>query len=304
MEKHLTDTTNLSLEKGKQDGFRDEQYFIIPTEAFVDYAEHPLIKGLYLTDVGCFPNADNHYMEREEGAEEYILLYCVNGQGIIEMNGERYILHADELICIPKQMKHRYYADKKNPWSLFWVHFKGENTKYFPLDQRQVVTMISIHSQNRLTFLFDLLFRVLERNYTLGNFIYISQVLQMILAEVFYREKSDEVGTQNKHVTSIIRYMYKHLDGLITLDDLVHEFDFSKSYINAIFRSCTQRTPIDFFICLKMQEACKLLKSSDLYVNEIAQKLGYSDPYYFSRIFKKTVGLSPSAYKNSEYVLY
>jgi len=287
--------------EGKPDGFRDEQYFIIPTKAFRGYAEHPLIKNLYLTDVGYFPDAHHHYKEREEGTDAYILFYCVSGKGTIEIEGEQRVLHTNELICIPKHKTHLYYADEEEPWSIFWVHFKGENTRFFPLESSHVVTLISLRAQNRLTFLFDLLFRVLERNYTLGNFIYISQVLQMILAEVYFREKSDEVSSSNKHVTTMIRYMYKRLHQTLTLEELAAEFDFSKSYINAIFRSCTQHTPIDFFIQLKMQEACKLLKSTDLGVNEIAFQLGYSDPYYFSRAFKKTLGISPSAYRKSDF---
>lgn len=60
-------------------------------------------------------------------------------------------------------------------------------------------------------FVFDSLFRVLEGNYTLGNFIYMSQVLSMILAEVYYREKIHTTQEQNKHVTDVIRYMYKQM---------------------------------------------------------------------------------------------
>lgn len=286
----------------KRDGFRDEQYFIIPTEAFVHYAAHPLIKPMYLTDVGYFPNAQDHYREREEGIEEYILLYCIHGQGVVEINHACFPLASNEIICIPKHTRHRYYADEEAPWSIFWVHFKGENTLYFPFEPIHVIKMTSQHAQNRLTFLFDLLFRVLARNYTLGNFIYISQVLQMILAEVYYREKSDDVSLPNKHVTQIIRYMYNHIEHSLTLEDLSQRFNLSKSYLNAIFRSCTQRTPIDFFIHLKAQEACKLLKSTDLSIGEIARQLGYVDPYYFSRIFKKAVGIAPSVYKSAEYL--
>ena len=61
---------------------------------------------------------------------------------------------------------------------------------------------------------------------------------------------------------------------------------------------------MDFFINLKMKEACKMLRSSEMYIYEIAQKLGYSDQYYFSRIFKKVVGMSPKKYKNSDYFHY
>lgn len=72
-----------------------------------------------------------------------------------------------------------------------------------------------------MQFLSELLFRVLESNYTLGNFIYISQVLEMILSETYYREKHNA-----------------------TLEQVVDEFEMSKSYLNAIFQKYSRHAPM------------------------------------------------------------
>ncbi len=289
-------------EEKKQDGFKDEQYFIIPTESFEDFASHPLVKSLYLTDVGFFPNARNHYRERENGSEEYILIYCAEGQGYIYVDDREFLIQKQEAFCIPRGRKHRYYADEKNPWSIFWVHFKGENTIYFPLEDCQIIEINSRHGEQRIITLFDVLFRALERNYTQGNFIYISQVLSLILSEIYYREKVDEVSKQNRHLTAVIRYMYRNLDKNLTLSVLAEEMQLSKSYLNAVFKKYSGKAPIDFFINLKMQEACKLFKSTDMLVAEVGRSLGYEDPYYFSRIFKKVIGASPREYKEGDYI--
>lgn len=289
-------------ETRKQDGFKDEQYFVIPTESFENYARHPLVRALYLTDIGFFPKARHHYREREEGTQEYILLYCVEGEGCIQVENRKYCLHGQEVFCIPRNKRHKYYASEVKPWSIFWVHFKGENTVHYPLEECQVVSLGSKHAENRIITLFDVLFRVLGCNYTLGNFIYISQVLSLILAEIYFREKVDEASKQNRHITATVRYMYKHLDENLSLEDLSRELELSKSYLNAVFKKYANRAPIDFFINLKMQEACKLLKSTDMYILEIAQSLGYDDPYYFSRIFKKMIGVSPREYRNGIYI--
>lgn len=95
-----------------------------------------------------------------------------------------------------------------------------------------------------MQFLSELLFRVLESNYTLGNFIYISQILEMILSETYYREKHNTTLEQNKHVTNVIRYMYKHLNENLTLEQVVDEFELSKSYLNAIFQKYSQHAPM------------------------------------------------------------
>lgn len=291
----------MSSISGKEEGFRDERYVIIPTESFTEYMEHPLIKSAYLTDVGFFPKARSHYKEREEGADQYILIYCTDGKGIIEVDGQKYTLRRSDAFCIPKGAKHRYYADEKEPWSILWVHFKGENTKHFPLEEKRLVHMNSRHSDNRMMVLFNLLFRVLEKNYTLGNFIYISQVLLLILSEIYFREKMDESTMQDRHVTMVIRFMYQNLEKNLSLQQIADEVELSKSYLNAIFKAQTGRAPVEFFIHLKMQEACKLLKSTDMYVYEVSERLGYEDQYYFSRIFKKVVGMPPRDYKSGDY---
>lgn len=291
-------------EDRKEDGFRGERMIVLPIEAFSEYVENPLVKRMYLTDVGFFPKASHHYMDRKDGIEEYIFLYCIEGEGTIWVNGKKYILHENEAFCIPRFQKHCYYSGKENPWSILWVHFKGEDTQYFPLDECRIIRFKSSYASNRMMFLFDLLFRVLDGNYTLGNFIYISQVLSVILSETYHREKKNDVVEQNRHVTNIVKYMYQNIGENLTLDRICKEFELSKSYVNAIFLKCTQHAPMDFFINLKMREACSMLRSSEMYVYEIAERLGYKDQYYFSRIFKKVVGMSPKEYKNNDFFYY
>lgn len=277
--------------------FGSRQMVVLPTGTLHDYLEHPLVRRLYLTDVGYFATAKNHFRERENGCEEYIFFYCTQGSGTIIVENRVYTLHENEAFCIPKGKKHCYYASEKDPWSILWVHLKGEDIRYYPLEDCKMVTFDSKNTGSRMQFLFEQIFRVLEDNYSLGNFIYITQVLSMILAEIYCRKKEDTVKEQNSHITDVIKYMYSHLNENLTLEQIVQEFDFSKSYLNMIFRKYTQHAPMEYFLNLKMKRACELLKEDGSYVYEVAQKLGYADQYYFSRIFKRVVGVSPKDYR-------
>jgi YesN/AraC family two-component response regulator len=64
-----------------------------------------------------------------------------------------------------------------------------------------------------------------------------------------------------------------------------------------LFKKKTSRTPIDYLTYLRVQQASKLLDFSTLRINEIALKVGYSDPFYFSRMFSKIMGSSPKTYR-------
>lgn len=283
----------------KKDGFAGEIYIVLPTEAFSEYVEHPLVRRLYLTDAGFFPHAAHHYRERSEGIEEYIFLCCTSGRGMVEIDGQTFPLQQNEVFCIPRLCKHRYWADEEDPWSLLWVHFKGDDCCHYPLDSLRVCRLAATETVQRMEFLFNLLFHTLEQDYTLGNFIYLSQLLALILGETYARRQ--DVGTtalQNRQVTRAVRFMYRHLYQDLTLAELSEAMGLSQSSLSAVFRQCTGHAPMDFFTRLKMKEACNLLRSGKEYVYEVAQHLGYKDPYYFSRAFKKVVGVSPRDYQN------
>ena len=287
------------IDNKKRDGFKGERLIVLPIEVFQDYVNHPQVKRMYLTDIGYFPKAEHHYRERKEGVDQYIFFYCTEGKGVISVDNKEYILQKNEAFCIPRNKGHFYYACDENPWSILWVHIKGEDTKYFPLDECRIIHFSTEASINRMFFLFDLLFRVLDVSYySLGNFIYISQVLSLIMGETYCREKPKSVSSENRQVTYIVRFMYKNLDKNLTLKQILDEFKCSKSHLNDIFQKATQHSPMDFYINLKVQEACKLLRSTDLLIYEVAERLGYKDQYYFSRIFKKITGMSPSDYRN------
>ena len=105
-------------------------------------------------------------------------------------------------------------------------------------------------------------------------------------------------GAQNRYLTQAIRCMYRNLGRAMTLDELAEEVGLSKSYLHQIFVAHTGRAPLEFFSRLKVEEACKLLKATDHSIGEIAQRVGFGDPYYFSRLFKKAVGVSPKKYRD------
>ena len=283
---------------GVEEGFIGETKIALPTELFEEYIKDPIVRRLYLTDVCFYPHAEHHYRERQNGARENVFFYCIKGHGFIDIKDKHIELKEGEAFCIPLGVAHRYYAAKENPWSILWVHFKGEDAKYYPLDSLKVVNFNSDYATNRMMLLFDLLFRVLNRSYTIGNFEYISQVLGVILSETYMREKNYEENRDlNKHISDMVKYLSANIGKRITLDELSDKFKLSKSYINELFLRYTKYSPIDFFIRLKMDHACKLLKATDMRIYEIASEVGYSDQYFFSRVFKQVVGVPPKKFR-------
>jgi AraC-like DNA-binding protein len=109
---------------------------------------------------------------------------------------------------------------------------------------------------------------------------------------------SDSVDTNAaQKVRQSIVYMRQRLNRPLQVAVLAASVNISQSHYFAIFKRFTGSTPIDYFIQLRMQQACQLLKTTSASVKEVAGSLGYDDPFYFSRVFRSVHGVAPSEYR-------
>jgi AraC-like DNA-binding protein len=94
--------------------------------------------------------------------------------------------------------------------------------------------------------------------------------------------------------------MKEHTSDQFTLEGIARKFNYSPSRFSNLFKTKTGYSPIDYFIHLKMQKACQLLDLTDTKINNLALKLGYDDPYHFSKAFKNKMGVSPHKYRTEK----
>ena len=104
---------------------------------------------------------------------------------------------------------------------------------------------------------------------------------------------------QRDPVRESIAYMRANIDKIVSVNDFAKRLSLSVSHYSSLFRSKLGLSPIDYFIKLKIHYACQLLSQTEFKVNLIAEKIGYDDSFYFSRLFKKINGKSPKAYRQA-----
>jgi transcriptional regulator GlxA family with amidase domain len=100
-------------------------------------------------------------------------------------------------------------------------------------------------------------------------------------------------------LTKSIEFMRANVARSLSLQELSRHAGLSPARFSSLFRDQTGSSPVEHHIRLRMQAACHHLDTTALSVKEVAAKLGYDDPYYFSRLFQKTLGHSPLAYRRS-----
>lgn len=290
----------------KRDGFAGEKLISLPVTLLEKEMEkNPFFKGLFITHIGYFPKATSHYRDRRKGCKDNILIYCMDGKGWYQVGGEKYTAGANQFFIIPATHQHlRYGADEKDPWTIYWIHFSGDKLKalndYFSMDV--FLTPRSIHFDEYKIQLWQQMYDCLEKGYSAENLGYANLCLYYYIGSFLFPQKRTELlNKKSEDITDkAIEYMKKHISERLTVDDIAAIFNFSSSHFYSLFRKKTGLSPMDYFIQLKLQRACQLLDLSDLRVKEVAAKIGYDDPYYFSRIFTKVMGVSPAAYRKNQ----
>lgn len=110
-----------------REGFKGQRTIIIPSFIIEKIKQNPLGKMLYITDIGFYPTASYHYRERTaEEATENVLIYCVRGKGWYSLGKKRYHVTQNQFFILPEHEAHTYGSLEDDPWSIYWLHFKGD----------------------------------------------------------------------------------------------------------------------------------------------------------------------------------
>ena len=284
-----------------QDGFQGQIQYVIPRPVLAGAAQHILVSGLYPTDIGWYPHARQHYRQRETGAEQNILIICKAGKGWFEIDGGRKILRRNQALLVPKDRPHRYGASQRDPWTIQWVHFVGEDAPYF-LTLLRSGFILPIHPDltPKIDRLFEDAYESLANGFNQQSIICAAQIVRHILGLLFFSNKAFSPTTKTRQFRNLdqaIQFMKQHIDATLTIDQMAQQAGLSPAHLSRLFNQQIGFPPMDYFIHLKVQRACRFLTLTPLSIKEIGSRLGYSDQYYFSRVFHKVMGVSPAAYR-------
>lgn len=283
----------------KKEGFHGQKAVVIPRKIISDQcADHPVISSLYVTDIGYYPRAQYHYRERLHGIDQYIFIYCIDGRGTVSIEKSNYEVEAGEFFIVPANVAHSYMADEDHPWTIYWIHFKG--------NAAAAITELFVNRYNgykgfqqqhdRSLQLFDEIYHHLERGYSMDHLVYSNMCLQHFLGSFLYPKNDSNTSTLGPHHIAI-DYMNRHLDRMLPVEEMAASVNLSPSHFTYIFKLKTGFTPIEYFNHLKVQKACQYLLFTEMRVKQIAYELGIEDQSYFSRLFTKVMGVSPNEYR-------
>jgi AraC-like DNA-binding protein len=286
----------------KADGFQSEKIFVLSAYLMDEIMNHPLTRALFITDIGYFPHALNHYRERTNGCDSHILIYCVAGEGTVTTGPHNtFRITERTLVVLPADTPHSYGADELNPWSIYWFHLKGEETRQFlqSLNLTDGPIKLSTSDAEKFVSLFHQCYDILStKSYSMPHHVHVSQTVKYLLSLIGLIPGRKEDERKQLYIDQAIQFMQDKLEKSLTLEELVSHTQISKQHLNYLFKTSTGFSPIDYYHRMKMQRAGQLLDLTELSIKEICLSLGFKDPYYFSRMFKKLIGAPPTKYRS------
>lgn len=219
--------------------------------------------------------------------------YVKSGAGFLEINGKKFHIKKDGLYFLTPGSTHTYWPDRSDPWYKHFFVIGGDLTPTL-LEAYKMESVYHIPACPELKKYFEEM-QTLQYNSVITN-----QQASVIFHQ-FLHEASMLVHGVKSRLPKEIEDLKLALDSAVEenfrLEKFASESRMSEAYLIRQFRNHFQMTPYDYLMNRKIENAQRLLLYSTLSIKEIADRLGFSDQYYFSNYFKRKKGLSPRLYR-------
>jgi AraC-like DNA-binding protein len=283
----------------RPEGFPGQRLVIIPPAIAVEASHKPITRDLCITHIGTFIAARGHYVERPHGTSQHILIACISGKGSCTLAGQDWKMEPGDLLFLPPREYHVYSANPRSPWTIFWMHFRGLRASDH-LENLGVSTtrpIVSVDDPAVLIEAFEDTFRHATHGFNEAAMIGLSTAFGRLLGLVKVHQRTP--GSRSRRAESrllkVLSMMREDLARPWTLDELARESHLGIAHFSELCRRQTGMPPLGLLIRLRLQRAMDLLQQGNHNVAEAAAMVGYDDPFYFSRLFRKHMGLPPSA---------
>jgi AraC family transcriptional regulator, arabinose operon regulatory protein len=284
----------------RADGFPNETLITLPVRDLHRLESERLTRDLFLTDLGFFPAAVGHYRRRSSGCPQNILILCAEGRGFCRAGGGRRIAVGPmDLVLLREGVPHEYGADEKEPWTIFWVHFRGLLAEAMLGEAGgSPVRRLSAERMDRAQKAFLDLLSLVRDDVSFGSPRLVSGALWWLVSLLTEPSSEGEGGPWASPEDRALDLMRSRLSDPPTLSELASAAKLSPAQLTSRFRRRTGYPPLAYFTRLRMLRACALLDDPVLRVSEVAERLGYDDPLHFSRVFRRVLGVPPMKYRS------
>jgi AraC-like DNA-binding protein len=230
----------------------------------------------------------------------YSIEFVARGKGSVVLKNKEYNLSAGRVFSYGPDIAHMITSEANDPLVKYFVDFVGSDAlktlRKYSLAPGHVV---QVASPEIILQIFEDLIRNGQNDspYTLLLCKAILEQLILKIAEssIFEQSRTSASFFTYQNSRDIIQRNFKTLQ---SLEEIAEQCHIDSAYLCRLFKRFDNRSPYQYLMRMKMNLAAQRLQLPDASVKEIAFELGFSDPFHFSRVFKRIFGVSPSVFKN------
>lgn len=249
-------------------------------------------------------HGDGYYFDIERGRilDEYQMLYLVEGEGVFSSRHVKNVsIKAGDIFLLFPGEWHTYHPLQGRAWKSYWIGYKGRN-----MDDRMKFNFLSLDKpvyhvgfSNDIVYLYDSAIKTAKE-----ETVYCQQILAGIvnnlLGLMYSLERKMQLSRKGGYEDMINKARLRIREGVetkITVQEIAAGLGSSYSNFRKLFKEYTGLSPAFYQQDLKLQRAKELLSTTDMSIKEIAYRLNFDSPDYFSSKFKAKIGFKPSEYR-------
>ncbi|MDE6852350.1 MAG: AraC family transcriptional regulator [Lachnospiraceae bacterium] len=242
---------------------------------------------------------------RPRGRVDYQIIYVASGVAHFHFGNEEndtLVTAGNMVLYRPKEFqKYEYYGKDKT--EVYWIHFTGS-------DVRNILRKYGISDDMRVFYVgtsleYERIFKriILELQRCQFEYEEMLNILLRYILILVHRELTKERKITNEYLDTEMDIAAQYFNDCYNSDINIEEYAQSKgmsvSWFIRNFKKYTGTTPMQYIVSIRIANAQSLLETTDYSINEIARIVGYDNPLYFSRLFHKQKGFSPSQYRKN-----
>ncbi|QIK86217.1 AraC family transcriptional regulator [Erysipelothrix sp. HDW6B] len=239
------------------------------------------------------------YHVQRQHSHIYSFEYVVSGSGTLRIDGIEYSVQQGDVFILPKHHDHEYWSNPKKPLHKLWINVSGSLCDHL---------LQTYHIHNNYVFrnldVFDCLseFLVICETYTLTP-QQRSQQTSLQFHKLMLLIHDHSIQNDVLHLSEPVYKAKQRFDDsvftTISISEVAAHVNMSSSQLTRIFKQQLHQTPYNYLLDKKLEMARLLLSESFLTVQQISDRLAFSDPQYFSNIFKRKSGYTPTQWRNT-----
>jgi len=265
---------------------------------------------------------------------DHEIIFLLSGESVNTIDGVQYIQRPGDVLFVRPHLLHSAYKHGSEVLSYFAVHFDleymGQQLDFSPddvytkvdykhldfipveeeLSERPVIELSEvlfpnlIRTRDPLPYIqafreMKAVFKEKPIGYHLFLRSQLLRILGFLVRDVVTPDGVSKESSYQTEITQAIQYMYEHFDEEIDFDRLMPKGEITPNYFRKLFKEATGKTPLELLTSIRLEKAKLLIQEGKYNISTISGIVGYQDIHYFSKLFKKTEGISPKYYIDS-----